>query len=56
MMMMTVGQLMEWFVGETEVLGESCFSAALSTTNLKGSNPGRRDGKPVTNLLSYSTA
>jgi hypothetical protein len=39
---------------------ETYPSATLSTTNPTwpdlGSNPGRRDGKPATNLLSYGTA
>jgi hypothetical protein len=37
--------------GETEVLGENCPSAALSTTN--PTNPGSHGGKPATNRLSY---
>jgi hypothetical protein len=45
---------------ETEVLGETCPSATLSTTNPTlpnpGSNPGRRGGKPATNRLSYGAA
>jgi hypothetical protein len=39
---------------------KTCPSATLSTTNLTwldpGSNPGRRDGKPATNRLSYGAA
>jgi hypothetical protein len=51
----------EWrLAGETEVLGETCPSATLSTTNPTwpdpGSNPGRRGGKPGTNRLSYGAA
>jgi hypothetical protein len=45
--------------GETEVLGENLPSAVLPTTNTTccpDANPGRRDGKPVTNRLSYGTA
>jgi hypothetical protein len=45
--------------GETEVIGENCPSAALSTTNptcCPDANPGRRGRKPATNRLSYGTA
>jgi hypothetical protein len=39
---------------------KTCPSAALSTTNphmlCPDANPGRRDGKPATNRLSYGTA
>jgi hypothetical protein len=39
---------------------KTCPSATLSTTNPTwpdpGSNPGRRDGKPATNRLSYGAA
>jgi hypothetical protein len=39
---------------------KTCPSATFSTINQTwldlGSNPGRRDGKPATNRLSYSTA
>jgi hypothetical protein len=59
--MMIVEQSVEYeLAGETEVLGENCPSATLSTTNPtwtdQGSKPGRRDGKPATNHLSYGTA
>jgi hypothetical protein len=43
----------------TEVLGETCPNAALSTTNptcCPDANPDRRVGKPATNRLSYGTA
>jgi hypothetical protein len=60
-MMMNVEQSVEWeLAAETEVLGETCPSATLSTTNATwrdlGSNPGRHGGKPTTNRLSYGTA
>jgi hypothetical protein len=60
-MMMSVEQSVEWkLVGETAVPGENLPSATSSTTNPTwpnlGSNPGRRGGKPATNLLSYGTA
>jgi hypothetical protein len=50
--------LVEWrLTGEAEVLGENLSTATLSTTNPTcpdlGANPGRRDGKPATNRLSY---
>jgi hypothetical protein len=59
--MMSVEQSVEWeLAGETEVLGETCPSATLSTTNPtwldRGWNPGRRGGKPATSRLSYGTA
>jgi hypothetical protein len=57
-MMMSVEQSVEWMTRETEVLGEICPSAALSTKNSirpnPGSNPDRRVGKPATNRLSYA--
>jgi hypothetical protein len=57
---MSVEQLLEWVARETEVHGENCISAALSTSKHTwpdlGSNPGHRKGKPVTNHLSYDTA
>jgi hypothetical protein len=58
---MSVEQSVEWeFAGETEVLKKTFPSATLSTTNPTwpdlGSNPGRRDGKPVTNRVSCGTA
>jgi hypothetical protein len=55
----TMEKLVEWLVGETEVLGENLPRAALSTTNptcCQGANPGRRGGKPATNRFSYGTA
>jgi hypothetical protein len=46
--------------GETEVLRETCPSAAWSTTNPKWfepcSNSGSRSGNPETNRLCYGTA
>jgi hypothetical protein len=46
--------LVEW-----ELARETCPSATLSTTNPtrpdQGSNPGRCNGKPGTNSLSYGT-
>jgi hypothetical protein len=56
-----VEKQMEWrLAGEAEVLGETCPSATLSTTNPTwldpGFNPGRRGGKPATNHLSYFAA
>jgi hypothetical protein len=56
MMMMSVEQSVERVAGETEVLGETCPSATLSTTNSTwtglGSNPGHNGGMPETNRLS----
>jgi hypothetical protein len=59
--MMCEEQSVERLAGETKVLRESFApSAALSTANTiwhdTGSKRGHRDGKPVTNRLSYSTA
>jgi hypothetical protein len=59
--MVIVEKLVEWWLaGETEVLGETCPNATLSTKNPTwlhpGSNPGRRGGKPATNRLSYGKA
>jgi hypothetical protein len=53
--------LVEWrLAGETEVLGENLaqryFVHHKSHLPNPGSNPGRRDGKPVTNRLSYGAA
>jgi hypothetical protein len=52
--------LVEWrLAGETEVLGETCPSATLSTISTwldPGLNQGRRGGKPATNHLSYGAA
>jgi hypothetical protein len=49
---MSVGQSLELLV-----LGETCNTATLSTTNPiwlePGSNPGRSGGKPAANQLSY---
>jgi hypothetical protein len=46
--------------GKPKYLEKTCPSATLSTTNPTwpdlGLNPGRRDGKLATNLLSYFTA
>jgi hypothetical protein len=47
--------------GETEVLGENSpqcdFCPSQNPTLLDtGLNPGRRDGKPATNRLSYGPA
>jgi hypothetical protein len=56
---MMMEKSVEWLAGETEVLGENCPSAALSTTNptcCPDANPGRRGGKPATNRLFYGTA
>jgi hypothetical protein len=56
-----VEQLVEWgLAGETEVLGENLPQGhfVLYKSNLirPGSNPGRQDGKPATNRLSYGAA
>jgi hypothetical protein len=54
---MMMEYLVEWrLAGETEVLGESCPSATLSTTNPTWPDPGRRGGKPAANRLSYGAA
>jgi hypothetical protein len=60
-MMMIMEQLVEWdWQGKPKYSEKTCLSATSSTTNLTwpdlGSNPGRRDGKPATNRLSYGTA
>jgi hypothetical protein len=60
-MRVIVEQLVEWrLAGETEVLGENLPQRHFVTTNPTwpdlGSNPGRRDGKPATNRLSYGAA
>jgi hypothetical protein len=61
-MKMIVEKQMEWrLAGETEVLGENlpqrhyCPSQNPTWPD-PGLNPGRRDGKPVTNRLSYGAA
>jgi hypothetical protein len=51
----------EWrLAGKPKYSEKTCPSATLSTTHPTwpdpGSNPGRRGGKPATNLLSYGTA
>jgi hypothetical protein len=53
--------LVEWrLVGETEVLGENLPQRHIvhhkSHLPDPGSNPGRRDGKPAANRLSYGAA
>jgi hypothetical protein len=45
--------------GKTRYSEKTCPSAALSTANptyCPDANPGRRDGKPAINRLSYGTA
>jgi hypothetical protein len=46
--------------GKSKYSEKTCLSAILSTTNPTlpdlHSNPGRRDGKPATNRVSYGTA
>jgi hypothetical protein len=46
--------------GKPKYSEKTCPSSTLSNTNLTwpdpGSNPGRRDGKPASNLLSYGAA
>jgi hypothetical protein len=52
-------KLMEWLVGETEVLGENlpqCRFVHHKPHMLPGREPGRRGGKPATNRLSYGMA
>jgi hypothetical protein len=59
--MVILEKFVEWrLAGETEVLGETCPSATLSTTNPTWLDPGlntsRRGGKPATKRLSYGAA
>jgi hypothetical protein len=52
-------KFVEILAGDTEVLGKTCPSAALSTTKLTScpdAKVGRRGGEPMINLLSYGTA
>jgi hypothetical protein len=59
--MIVVKQMECRLAGETEVLGENlpqrhfCPSQNPTWSN-PGLNPGRRDGKPATNRLSYGAA
>jgi hypothetical protein len=58
---MMMENLVEWrLAGKTEVLGENLsqrhFIYLKSHLPDPGSNPGRRDGKPATNRLSYGAA
>jgi hypothetical protein len=52
--------MMEKLVGETEVLGENLPQCRFVHQKLHmlcpDANPGRRGGKPATNLLSYGKA
>jgi hypothetical protein len=54
------GHLLNWWQGKQKYSQRTCPSAALYTTGTtwhdQGSNKTRRDGKPVTNRLSYGTA
>jgi hypothetical protein len=56
--MMSVGHLVEWVAGETELLGENLskcrFVHHKSAITWLASNSNPRSGKPETNLLSYS--
>jgi hypothetical protein len=61
MIVMMMENLVEWrLAGETEVLGENLpqrhFVHHKAHLLDPGSNPGRRDGKPVTKSLSYGAA
>jgi hypothetical protein len=58
---MMMENLVKWrLIGETEVLGENLlqryFVYHKSHLPDSGLNPGRRDGKPATNRLSYGAA
>jgi hypothetical protein len=58
---MMMEKLVEWsLAGETEVLGENLpqyhFLHHKPHMPCPDANPGRRFGKPATNLLSYGTA
>jgi hypothetical protein len=58
---MMMENLVEWrLAGETEVLGENLPQRHSvhhkSHLTDPGLNPGRRDGKPATNRLSYGAA
>jgi hypothetical protein len=58
-MMVIVEQFVEWrLAGETEVLGENLAQRHFvhRKTTWPDSNPGRRDGKPATNRLSYGAS
>jgi hypothetical protein len=57
-MKMIVDSMMECrLAGETEVLGENLPQRHFCPSqNPTGLNPGRRGGKPATNLLSYGAA
>jgi hypothetical protein len=56
---MRMENLVEWFAGETEVLGKNVpqchFVHHKSRMTWPGANPGRGGGKPATNRLSYGT-
>jgi hypothetical protein len=57
--MVIVEKLVEWrLAGETEVLGENLpqLHFVHYKSHMTSSNPGRRDGKPATNRLSYGAA
>jgi hypothetical protein len=60
MMIMSIEQSVECLESKPKYWEKICPSAALSATNPtwpdQGSNPGRRDGMPATNRLSYGIA